>query len=309
MIHETIEIKINYEKLGLKHDDNNATITTYIKDCYPNDQDPFNRPLMVIFPGGGYHHHSVREAEPIALKMLDYGFDAIVVRYSLLPNTYPCQLYEAAYAIKYVRDNASKWDVNPNRIFACGFSAGAHVAGLIGTKWNTKDIDPIIRELECDRLTIRPNGMMLAYPVISSGQCAHRASFERLIYGGTKKELEGRILEGIIGQDGDLSGGKVSGDRDYLYEELSLEKCVTKDTPRTFMWHTVTDGSVPIKNSLLMAMSLEKNNIPFEYHVFPTGHHGLALGTKETASKNLGHYNPRVAVWTDLFKKFVEEEE
>lgn len=48
MIHESFEIDIDYEKLGLKHDCKKATITTYIKDSYPNDQDKFNRPLIVI---------------------------------------------------------------------------------------------------------------------------------------------------------------------------------------------------------------------------------------------------------------------
>lgn len=305
MIHESFEIDIDYEKLGLKHDCKKATITTYIKDSYPNDQDKFNRPLIVIFPGGGYHHHSVREAEPIAIKMLDYGFNAIVVRYSLMPNTYPCQLYEACAAMKYVRDNAAKWDTNPDNIVIAGFSAGAHVAGLLGTKWNTSEVTPILKELNCDNEYIKPNKMMLGYPVISSGECAHRASFERLIYGGTKNELEGQRLEGIAGQDGDLTGGMLTGDRDYLYEELSLEKCVTKDTPTTFLWHTFTDASVPVKNSLLMAESLEAKGIPFEYHVFPKGHHGSALGTRETASKNLGHYEPSLAIWTKMFRNFV----
>ncbi|WP_031556674.1 alpha/beta hydrolase [Lachnospira multipara] len=305
MIHETLEIAIDYNSLGIKHDKSRATITTYIKDSYPNDQDKFNRPLIVIFPGGGYHHTSVREAEPIALKMLDYGFNAVIVRYSLMPNTYPCQLYEAAYAMHYVRTNASKWDVNPDNIVIAGFSAGGHVAGLLATKWNSKEVKPILNMLKCDNEFIKPNKLMLGYPVISSGEFAHRASFERLIYGGTKNELEGQKLVGIAGQDGDLTGGMVSGDRDYLYEELSLEKCVTSDTPKTFMWHTVTDASVPVNNSLLFAQALLANNIPFEYHVFPKGSHGLALGTKETASKNLGHYEPRVSIWTDMFKDFV----
>lgn len=72
--------------------------------------------------------------------MLDMGYNAVVLRYSLAPVTYPAQLFEAAYTMKYVRDNAAEWDVDPDKIIIAGFSAGGHVAGLLGTGWNSKDL-------------------------------------------------------------------------------------------------------------------------------------------------------------------------
>lgn len=257
-----------------------ATITTYIKDVYSADQDSFSRPLIVIFPGGGYHHLSVREAEPIALKMLDMGMDAIVVRYSLSPVRFPAQLLEAAYAMKYVRDHAVEWDVNTDKIIVMGFSAGAHVAASIGTMWNDSILDDYLeKELGCSHEYIKPNGMCLGYPVITSGEMGHRGSFENLL-GDEKKE--------------------------YL-EKVSLEKQVTKDTPEAFIWHTFEDQTVPLENSLLFAEALRKCDIPFEYHVFPKGQHGLALGTAETASKGGKHYEPSVAPWVSLFGSWVEK--
>ena len=59
---------------------------------------------------------------------------------------------------------------------------------------------------------------------------AHRKSFERLL--GTRYE--------------------------QLLESVSLEERVTKDTPQTFLWHTVTDGAVPVENSMLFAQALQK---------------------------------------------------
>lgn len=91
MLHETITIDLPYKELGIEQQ-GSATITTYIKDVFPNDQDPFKRPLIVICPGGGYNHHSPREGEAIAIKMLDMGYNAVVLRYSLTPVTYPAQL-------------------------------------------------------------------------------------------------------------------------------------------------------------------------------------------------------------------------
>ena len=58
MLHKVYDIELPYEELGLKTPDKKATITTYIKEMYPDYQDPFNRPLVIICPGGGYDHHS-----------------------------------------------------------------------------------------------------------------------------------------------------------------------------------------------------------------------------------------------------------
>ena len=135
MLHKVYDIELPYEELGLKTPDKKATITTYIKEMYPDYQDPFNRPLVIICPGGGYDHHSPREGESMAIKMLDLGYNAVVLRYSLAPYVYPTQVYEAAYTVKWVRDHAKEWDVNPDRIILAGFSAGGllrHVLVLCG---------------------------------------------------------------------------------------------------------------------------------------------------------------------------------
>lgn len=278
MLHETIEVKLPYAELGIEKSGAPATITTYIKERYPNDQDAFLRPLIIICPGGGYHHHSPREGEAIAIKMLDMGYNALILRYSLMPNAYPCQAYELAYAVKYARDHADEWDVNPEKIIVAGFSAGAHVAATVGTMWNKPIFDKLLEKLEETHENIKPDGMLMGYPVITSDKFAHRASFERLL------------------QD----------KYDELIEEVSLENQVDSDTPPVFMWHTFSDNSVPLENSLIFANALRKNNIKFEYHVFPNGEHGLGFGTKETSTKNGGHMDPQVGAWTNLFGEWMK---
>ncbi|MGB8453916.1 MAG: prolyl oligopeptidase family serine peptidase [Anaerocolumna sp.] len=67
---------------------------------------------------------------------------------------------------------------------------------------------------------------------------------------------------------------------------MSLEKQVTEDTPRTFIWHTFPDDCVPAENSLLFVMALKEKNIPTEFHLYPVGGHGLGLATRETACPN-----------------------
>jgi acetyl esterase/lipase len=283
LLHEVIDIDIDYSSLGIKHDDTKATMTTYIKDVFPNDQNAFKRPLVIICPGGGYHHHSPREGEPVAIKLLDMGVNVVILRYSLMPNEFPCALYELAYAVDYVRKHSSgdveKWDVDPDKIIVAGFSAGGHVAASLGTMYNQSELAPFLKYMNITSEQIKPNAMLLGYSVLTSGEHAHRASFERLL--------------------GDRYG------EEGLLESVDLVKRVTADTPPVFMWHTVTDGSVPVENSLMFATALRENGVSFELHIFPEGHHGLALGTKETDTKDGTHCQPEVAVWAELFKTWL----
>ena len=278
MIHENIKIDIDYEKLGIKHKGADAVFTTYIKEMYPDYQNVFERPLVIICPGGGYEHHSPREGEAVALKMLDFGYNAVVLRYSLMPDEFPCALYEAAYTINYVRNHAKEWDINPDKIIIAGFSAGGHVAASLATMYDQPELADFIQNvLHVSPKEVRPDGLLLGYPVITSGKDAHRASFVKLLGENYEKYID----------------------------DISLENKVSKDTPESFIWHTFDDNSVPLENTLLLVEALRKNNVKFEYHVFPDGCHGLGLGTKETATKGGKHYQPEVYEWTKLFEQWM----
>lgn len=278
MLHETFEIPIDYDGLGLAHDGVRATLTTYVLDSYPDYQAKKERPTVIICPGGGYGHHSPREAEAVAVQMNALGFHALVLRYSLVPNTFPCALYELAWAVNYVRENAKKWDANPDRVIVGGFSAGGHVAASLATMWQDSLVDNFTQKSFGKSGTcVMPNGLLLGYSVLTSGEFAHRESFKRLL-----------------------------GDKyDELLDLVSLEKRVTVNTPKTFLWHTFEDMAVPVENTLLFAGALRKCGVPFELHIFPKGSHGLALGTQETNTKEGNKFQPECSVWTKLFGVWV----
>lgn len=221
----------------------NVTLTAYVLD------DPMEkgtkRPAILVCPGGGYEFCSPREAEPIAIRYNAAGFHAFVLNYSVAPARYPSALEEASMAVSLIRKNAEEWRVKTDNIAVIGFSAGGHLAGSLGVFWNS---DPI---KTADGRN-KPNAVILAYPVITSGEYAHRGSFEKLC--GSDEELIAR---------------------------MSLEKQVTKDTPPMFIWHTFEDKSVPVENSLMMASALRKENIPFELHIYPKGEHGLSTAQKD----------------------------
>ena len=271
-----------YEKIRISDICNNlkeskATISAYI----PENSEEINinkkRETIVICPGGGYGFTSDREAEPIALKFMAEGFNAIVVRYSIAPVRYPNALLEIAATVNYIRKMEDKWNVNKDKVVVCGFSAGGHLAGSLGVLWNS---DIIKKELNIDNRYVKPNALLLCYPVITSGDFAHRGSFDNLLGEEESEKNRGR---------------------------LSLENLVSNDTPKTFLWHTFNDGTVPVQNSLLFANALAEKNIPFELHIYPNGVHGLGLCEESTAMNGKSeHIDNHVATWFNLACQWIK---
>lgn len=230
------------------------SVTLYIPEVSEAINENALYSCVVICPGGGYSYVSKREGEPVALRLVGSGIAAAVVDYSCDGAHYPAQLLQVLAAIAYVRQNSKRLHIHPGRIAVMGFSAGGHAACSAGLFWR----EEFVREtLGIGEREGRPDGMILCYPVITSGKYAHRGSFECLL-------------------------GK--NPSPALLEKVSLEKQVTEDAPQTFLWHTAEDMSVPVENSLLLAAALHEKGIPVELHIYPHGHHGLSL-CDETVNK------------------------
>lgn len=234
------------------------------------------RPMVIVCGGGGYEYISDREQEPIVLKFLAMGYHACLLEYSVAPNVFPTALLELASAVALIREHAEEWGVETDKIVTCGFSAGGHLAASLGTFWNRDFVYGALGKKPED---IRPNGQILCYPVITSGEKAHRGSVEKLL--GAECENEEKL------------------------ELVSLEKQVTADVPTTFLWHTVTDQAVPVENSISFAEAMQKSGVNFEMHIYPVGGHGLSLATEETAGREEGMVQPYCAGWTDMVKEWM----
>lgn len=254
-----------------------AVLSLYIQESYPQTYGERKRPIVLICPGGGYGHLSVREAEPIALQFLTAGCHAAVLWYDMLQQgvEYPQELLELAWSAAYIREHADSYAVDADKLIVAGFSAGGHLAACLGCFWQKEWLE---KKMRMEKERYRPNGLILAYPVITSGTFAHKDSFERLM------------------------GSRASAS---LAQELSLEGQVTDQVPPVFMWHTFEDETVPLENSLLFASALRRAGVSFEYHVFPHGGHGYALATKETSALGADQTDPQCCQWMALCKAWL----
>lgn len=219
------------------------------------------RPCVIVVPGGGYRIVSPTEGEIVAKKFYEKGYQAFVCIYTVnITGTAPLKdqpVKDLARAVRYVRKNAEKFGIDPERTVVCGFSAGGHLCGSLCVHY--EEIGE--KNPEYADCSARPDAGILCYPVISSGNCGHSDSFKML-----------------LGDDADPM------DLEYA----SLEKQVTENTPPCFLWQTATDELVPVENSYLMAQALKEKGIPFAHHIFSQGRHGLSLANQEWADENYG---------------------
>ena len=244
------QIKIQVEGSG-----KDVCLETYILGDVMDGARNRKTPLVLICPGGGYAMTSNREAEPIALQFNSMGYQAAVLRYSCAPAVYPTALCEVAQSVKLIREHAEDWSVDAEKIIVMGFSAGGHLAASYGVFWNESWLT---EKMQCDKQLLKPNGLVLCYPVISSKEeIAHQDSIKNLL-GESYPEMK---------------------------EQVSLEDKVGKHTPKTFLWHTFTDPVVPFWNSFRFAEALGKAGVPMEYHLYPQGGHGLSLANEQTANE------------------------
>ena len=271
MIHKKIEIKARgMEAVG--------NLYTYFLDSSIEMRPNEKRPVILMCPGGGYEMTSDREAEPMAMQFLAMGYHVAVLRYSVCPVRYPAALLQVAESVLYLKEHADEYHIDPEKIVVQGCSAGGHLAANYGIAWNSPFLTKLMG-MENDPEQLCVAGLLLCYPVITSGEKAHEESFRNLL-GEQYEEKK---------------------------EELSLENQVTPDTPPTFLWHTATDETVPVENSLYFFQACLQQGVSAELHIYPVGGHGLSLANEETCRANGIGVQKECQSWISLAQTWLEE--
>lgn len=226
-------------------------VTTPTLEIYRATGDRITQAAVVICPGGGYTglafgSEGVRTAKEFAQN----GITAFVLKYRLPDDSIMIDktigpLQDAQQAIKLVRDNAEKWNLDKNKIGIMGFSAGGHLASTEATHY-TKALIP-----NESGTSLRPDFLILIYPVISMK--------DSLTHMGSRNSLLGR------------SPSK------ELVDLYSNELQVNENTPPTYLTHTGDDTLVDVDNSISFYEALRHNKVPAELHLYPRGGHGFVL--------------------------------
>jgi len=228
---------------------------------------------VVICPGGGYWVLAYDlEGTDIAKYFNSIGVAAIVLKYrlpttgnSVVPHISP--LMDAQRAMRLVRFNAQSWNINPDKIGIMGFSAGGHLASTLGTHFDEGKTDTTD---SIERVSCKPNFMVLMYPVISfNDSICHKGSKEALIGKNPDKNLV-----------------------NYFSNELQVKD----NTPPTFICHASDDKTVPVENALIMYKALKIKNIPVELHILSEGGHGFGLALN----------NSHIASWTNALQEWLK---
>jgi len=225
-------------------DHDKPTITPYLP---PSEK--ATGAAIVICPGGGYGGLAAHEGPGYAEYLSQQGIACFVLKYRLGSKGYrhPIMLGDAARAVRLVRSRVAEWKLDPARIGIMGSSAGGHLTTTLLThfdagKPNNTDV--------VERQSSRPDLGIVCYGVITLGEFTHQ---------GSKKNL--------LGENPDPA----------LVENLSNEKQVSKDTPPCFVWSTLEDKAVPVENSMQFVAALRKNGVPFDFHIYEKGPHGIGL--------------------------------
>jgi len=228
---------------------------------------------VIICPGGGYHILAYDyEGTDIARYLNSIGVAGIVLKYRLpvygnceVPHKTP--LMDAQRAMRLVRSNAAKWNINPSKIGIMGFSAGGHLASTLGTHFdygNKNSADSV------ERISCRPDFMILMYPVITfTDPALHKGS-----------------REALLGKDADPE----------LVKLYSNELQVKTDTPPAILFLADDDKAVPSENSILMYKALQAKGIHAELHIVSEGGHGYGLSTK---NQHIGSWTYNLKLWLE----------
>jgi acetyl esterase/lipase len=219
-----------------------------------------NGTAVVIYPGGAYLRlYMVGEGYKIAKWLNSLGITAFILKYRLPSDLIMMDktigpLQDAQEAMRCIRRNAAKWQINSEKVGIIGFSAGGHLASTLSTHYS----DVVYKAT--DTISAKPSFSILVYPVISMD--------EKITHKGSRTNLLGTTPS------------------NELLEKYSNEKHIDSLTPPTFMVHAFDDKSVIVENTIEYFLALRKNNVPSEIHLYQTGKHGFGMGRPGTTSQN-----------------------
>lgn len=212
----------------VSYDERHGEATTL--DIYlPSPRTP-NTPLIMMIHGGGWSLGSKRHFDDHGPRLAHAGYAVASINYRLVPDgAYPLLFQDVFCALGFLQDNADEYSIDPTQIGVTGYSAGGHLASLLGTAEPTGDFEP---------------------------DCGHVPAFRpaAVVSGAGPTDLS---LYPDTGSIRDLLGGTLKQVPD-VYERASPVTHVSADDPPFLLIYGSDDLFVPFEHAEVMHEALEE---------------------------------------------------
>ena len=228
---------------------------------------------IIVCPGGSYSHTMGISTEgfEVAEWLNSQGISAFVLKYRVSSQHYhhPAMIQDAQYAIHYVRQHATEYGINPEKVGTMGFSAGGHLVTMTGAFHKSN----YIQELGvADNISLKPAFVVPVYPVISmQDSIAHKRSRRNLL---THHYDEGQ------------------------QNRFSMELSIPHDMPPVFLVTAIDDPVVMYQNSVALDKALTDEGVRHRFMLYTTGGHGYGLSENKA---------PEAGQWKYEFVKWLKE--
>lgn len=211
----------------------------------PEGEGPF--PAVLVVHGGGWRSGNKGQLSFVSRALAEAGYVAVAINYRLAPkHTFPAQIEDCKAAVRWMRQHASEYNIDPNRIGGWGYSAGGHLVSLLGVT----DADDGLEH--------------------SASEGAESTRLQAVVAGGAPCDF--RELAPESDRLAFWLGGP-RGEKEEVYELASPARFVTGDDPPILFYHGDADELVPIDSPRAMMAALEAANVPTEIHVIPGAAH------------------------------------
>lgn len=283
---------MHYQELALR-EDGSACLDCFVQDPEISVGHRKTRPALIVCPGGAYLTLSRREGEPVALRFAGMGYQAFVCRYltfirppadvskelHIQPHShYPEQLIDLMRAVALVREHAQEWGIDPQRVYVAGFSAGAHLCGMLAENWDDPDVLARAGIAAEDAALVRPDGVIMGYPMLNASPklenrqpIPHEELFIQALFGTKEPDPE-------------------------MMDRVDLVRHVRPDMPRVFVWHTAEDRVVSPRDTVALVDRMLELGVPCELHLYQCGPHGQALCDATSAARTK-ELNAQASSW------------
>lgn len=213
-----------------------------------------NKPFVLVIPGGGYQSVCTHaEGFPTAKRLTEAGYNVFILSYRVRQkNLMPKPVEDAVRALRYIFENQEFFKVAPEYA-VMGFSAGGHLAGMLGTS----------------RMGVRAYGLpnpkeeILCYPLIDPSALQDGSEIDRC-----KKIFE---------------------EKDVVLSDWSLPLQLDSGYPPTLIWQCIDDHLLHFEQYRLMTQGLAERHIPHIAFAYPHGDHGLMGAHEEYADRWIEH--------------------